>query len=81
MLRGPILTVPLATGRPLSPPPHRSADSMLSNAGDSVGPGACFQGAYVPRGATTSRLHGESVSNDLGEAVVAQGVSVRVVYM
>ena len=80
MLRGPMLTVPLATGSPLSPPP-RSAHPMLSNAGDSVGPGACFQGAYVPRGATTSRLDGESVSNDPGEVVVAQGVSVRVVCM
>ena len=48
---------------------------------DSVGHGQCFQGAYVPRGATTSRMDREMLSEDLGEVVVAQGGSVCVVYV
>ena len=44
MLRGPMLTVPLTTGRPVSPPYPRSADPVLYNADDSVGLERAFRG-------------------------------------
>ena len=95
MFRGATLTESLATCSPLFPPtgsgPHTShrpafeghdaLDCSPTGLSDSVGHGQCSQEPYVPRGATTSRLDGESFSEDLGQVAVAHGGRVCVMCM